>query len=56
MKTVKQVLDTKGYEFHSITPTASVYDALQKMAQQEQSSTPWENLAKGATRLFDLQA
>jgi len=35
MKTVKQVLDTKGYEFHSITPTASVYDALQKMAQQE---------------------
>ena len=35
MKTVKQILDTKGYEFHSITPTASVYDALQKMAQQE---------------------
>jgi CBS domain-containing protein len=35
MKTVKQILDTKGYELHSITPTASVYDALQKMAQQE---------------------
>ena len=35
MKTVKQVLDAKGYELHSIPPTASVYDALQKMAQQE---------------------
>ncbi len=35
MKTVKQVLDVKGYELHSIPPTASVYDALQKMAQQE---------------------
>ena len=35
MKTVKQVLDAKGYEFHSIPPMASVYDALQKMAQQE---------------------
>ena len=35
MKTVKQVLDTKGYELHSIPPTASVYDALQEMAQQE---------------------
>jgi CBS domain-containing protein len=35
MKTVKQILDAKGYELHSIPPTASVYDALQKMAQQE---------------------
>ncbi len=35
MKTVKQVLDIKGYELHSIPPTASVYDALQEMAQQE---------------------
>lgn len=35
MKTVKQILDAKGYELHSISPTASVYDALQKMAQQE---------------------
>ena len=35
MQTVKQVLDAKGYELHSIPPTASVYDALQKMAQQE---------------------
>ncbi len=35
MKTVKQILDIKGYELHSITPTTSVYDALQTMAQQE---------------------
>jgi len=32
MKTVKQVLDQKGYEIHSIAPNASVYEALQKMA------------------------
>jgi signal-transduction protein with cAMP-binding, CBS, and nucleotidyltransferase domain len=35
MKTVMQILNVKGYELHSISPTASVYDALEKMAQQE---------------------
>ena len=35
MKTVMQVLNVKGYELHSIAPSASVYDALEKMAQQE---------------------
>jgi CBS domain-containing protein len=34
MKTVKQVLDNKGYEIHSIAPGATVYEALQKMAQE----------------------
>ncbi len=35
MKTVKQVLDTKGYQLHSVQPDTSVYDALQKMAREE---------------------
>ena len=35
MKTVKQVLDIKGYQLHSVPPTATVYDALQKMAQED---------------------
>lgn len=34
MKTVKQVLDAKGYQVHSIAPEATVYEALQKMAQE----------------------
>ena len=34
MKTVKQVLDSKGYQIHSVAPEATVYDALQKMAQE----------------------
>ncbi|MFV1978916.1 MAG: CBS domain-containing protein, partial [Myxococcota bacterium] len=34
MKTVKQVLDNKGYQIHSISPEATVYEALQKMAQE----------------------
>ncbi len=34
MKTVKQVLDKKGYQIHSIAPEATVYEALQKMAQE----------------------
>jgi signal-transduction protein with cAMP-binding, CBS, and nucleotidyltransferase domain len=34
MKTVKQILDQKGYELHSVAPDASVYEALQKMAQE----------------------
>jgi CBS domain-containing protein len=35
MKTVKQVLDSKGYQLHSVRPDTSVYDALQKMAHEE---------------------
>jgi CBS domain-containing protein len=34
MKTVKQVLDNKGYQIHSVSPEATVYEALQKMAQE----------------------
>ncbi len=34
MKTIKQVLDHKGYQIHSVAPDASVYEALQKMAQE----------------------
>jgi CBS domain-containing protein len=34
MKTIKQVLDHKGYQVHSVAPEASVYEALQKMAQE----------------------
>ena len=34
MKTVKQVLDHKGYQTHSVAPGATVYEALQKMAQE----------------------
>jgi len=34
MKTVKQVLDNKGHQIHSITPEATVYEALQKMAKE----------------------
>ena len=34
MKTIKQVLDKKGFQIHSVAPEASVYEALQKMAQE----------------------
>jgi CBS domain-containing protein len=34
MKTVKQILDSKGYQVHSIAPEATVYEALQKMAKE----------------------
>ena len=34
MKTINQVLDKKGYQIHSIAPEATVYEALQKMAQE----------------------
>ncbi len=34
MKTIKQVLDKKGYQIHSVAPEATVYEALQKMAQE----------------------
>ena len=33
MTTVKQVLDKKGHEVHSISPDASVFDALSTMAE-----------------------
>ena len=35
MKTVKQLLDTKGYHLHSASPKTTVFEALQKMAQEE---------------------
>jgi len=34
MKTVKQILDNKGYQIHSVTPASTVYEALEKMAQE----------------------
>lgn len=34
MKTVKMLLDNKGHEVHTIGPDASVYDALQVMADR----------------------
>jgi CBS domain-containing protein len=34
MKTVRQVLDRKGRAVHSIGPEASVFEALQKMADE----------------------
>lgn len=34
MKTIKQVLDHKGYQIHSVAPETTVYEALQKMAQE----------------------
>jgi len=34
MKTVKQVLDRKGYQIHSVAPSATVYEALERMAQE----------------------
>ncbi len=34
MKTVKQVLDNKGYQIHSVAPGATVYEALEKMARE----------------------
>ena len=34
MKTVKRVLEHKGYQVHSVAPGTTVYEALQKMAQE----------------------
>jgi CBS domain-containing protein len=34
MKTIKQVLDNKGYQIHSVAPGATVYEALQKMDRE----------------------
>jgi CBS domain-containing protein len=35
MKTVKDVLDSKGYQVYSIAPTATVYEALKLMGEKE---------------------
>jgi CBS domain-containing protein len=35
MKTVKQILDVKGYKLHSVHSDASVYDAMQRMAHED---------------------
>lgn len=35
MKTIKQLLDYKGYAVFSIAPTATVYEAIEKMADKE---------------------
>lgn len=35
MKSVRQVLEDKGYAVETIAPQASVYEALQKMANRE---------------------
>lgn len=35
MKTVRQILDHKGYKVHSVAPDSSVFDALQTMANHE---------------------
>lgn len=38
MKTVRELLGTKGNEVHSIRPDASVYEALERMAQRDVGS------------------
>jgi CBS domain-containing protein len=35
LKSVRQVLNTKGFAVETITPETSVYDALQKMSNRE---------------------
>ena len=35
MKTVKQLLDTKGHQVYSISPEASVFEAIKLMAEKE---------------------
>lgn len=35
MKTVKQILDAKGYDFYSLGPADTVYDAIRIMADNE---------------------
>ncbi len=35
MKTVKDVLNVKGYQLHTVHPDATVFEALQRMAQEE---------------------
>ncbi len=31
---ITEILDSKGYQIHSVTPTSTVYEALQKMAKE----------------------
>ena len=40
MKTIKQVLEDKGYQIHSVAPGTTVYEALQKMAEHEVNQLP----------------
>jgi len=35
MKTVRQILDAKGYALHTVQSTATVFEALQRMANAE---------------------
>ena len=35
MTTVKSLLENKGYDFWNVSPDATVYEALQKMAEKE---------------------
>jgi len=35
MKTVRQILDIKGYKLHTIHSDATVYEALQRMSHEE---------------------
>ena len=38
MTTIKQLLDHKGHEVHSVPPEATVYDAIKKMADNNVGS------------------
>jgi len=40
MKTVKQILETKGYDIWAIGPEATVYDALKLMADKNVGALP----------------
>lgn len=40
MKTVKQILDTKGHEVYSISASATVYEALSLMAEKGIGALP----------------
>jgi CBS domain-containing protein len=40
MTTVKQILKEKGYEFYSVGPKSTVYEALQSMAEKDVGAMP----------------
>jgi hypothetical protein len=46
MKTVKQVLVGKGYTVHRIGPEAPVFEALQKMADEDVGHSWWSNTTR----------